>query len=123
MEVLVSVAILSVSVTLLLQSLMSSIDSNALTKEYSHAIFLAEGKMWEMEHKYAFQEDVETGSDYGEFDPPFHDYHWETEVEEDEELLEYTIEVTVLWNHRSQEVAYTLYLNVPMRRREEDMKV
>ena len=55
MEVLVSVAILAVGVTVLLQSIVSSLESNRLAREYSRAIFLAESKMWEYEQKYAYQ--------------------------------------------------------------------
>jgi len=122
MEVLVSVAILSVGITVLLQSIISSLDANRLTQEYTRAIFLAESKMWDLEHQYAFKEDMDTGDSYGDFDPPFHDFGWRTEIEAMDEEVEYSLRVKVTWVHRSIEQEYALESLVPMRRKEEDLK-
>ena len=122
MEVLVSVAILAVGITLLLQSIVSSLDANRMTQEYTRAIFLAESKMWEFESEYAFEEDVATGTSYGYFDPPFQAFEWKSDIEEDEETVEYTIKVSVVWQHRGKDLEYSLETLVPMRRKEQDLK-
>ena len=123
MEVLVSVAILVVGVTVLLQSILTSLDANRMTQEYTQAIFLAEGQMWALEQKYAYKEDQPTGETYGDFDPPFQAYTWKSDVEADDRTVEYRIEVSILWDHRGKELQYSLETVVPMRRAEEDMKV
>lgn len=122
MEVLVSVAILAVGVTVLLECIINSLDANRLTQEYSRAIFLAETKLWEMERKYAWQIDQDTGESSDHFDAPFQDYSWRTEVESEDSAVEYRIKVTVLWMHRGKEMDYSLDLLVPMRRDERDLK-
>lgn len=121
MEVLVSVAILAVGVTVLLECIISSLDANRLTQEYSRAIFLAEAKLWELERKYAWQIDQDTGESSDHFDPPFQDYGWRTDVESEDSAVEYRIKVTVLWMHRGKEMDYSLDLLVPMRRDERDL--
>lgn len=121
MEVLVSVAILAAGVTVLLESIISSLDANRLTQEYSRAIFLAETKLWEMERKYAWQIGQETGESSDHFAPPFQDYSWRTEVESEDSAVEYRIKVTVLWMHRGREMDYSIELLVPMRRDERDL--
>ncbi len=121
MEVLVSVAILAVGVTVLLECIISSLDANRLTQEYSRAIFLAETKLWELERKYAWQIDQDTGESSDHFDPPFQDYGWRTDVESEDSAVEYRIKVTVLWMHRGKEMDYSLDLLVPMRRDERDL--
>jgi hypothetical protein len=122
MEVLVSVAILAVGVTVLLECIINSLDANRLTQEYSRAIFLAETKLWEMERKYAWQIDQDTGESSDHFDAPFQDYSWRTEGESEDSAVEYRIKVTVLWMHRGKEMDYSLDLLVPMRRDERDLK-
>ena len=121
MEVLVSVAILAVGVTVLLECIISSLDANRLTQEYSRALFLAETKLWEMEREYAWQIDQDTGESSDFFDPPFQDYSWRTDVESEDSAVEYRIKVTVLWMHRGREMDYSLDLLVPMRRDERDL--
>ena len=122
MEVLVSVAILVVGVTVLLQSILTSLDANRMTQEYTQAIFLAESKMWQLERKYAYDDDEPTGEAYGEFDPPFHAFTWRSEIEGDDKTVEYQIQLTVMWLHRGKELQYALVTVVPMRRAEEDLK-
>lgn len=122
LEVLVSVAILSVGIAVLLQSIISSLDANRLTLEYSKAMFLAESRMWELEREYAFQEGMATGTSYGDFDPPSHAYSWKSEIESVDRAAEYRIQLTIEWMHRGQEQAYTLHTLVPMKRTREDLK-
>lgn len=123
MEVLVSVAILVVGVTVLLQSILSSLDANRMTQEYTQAIFLAESRMWAMERKYAYHEDQPTGETYGDFDPPFQAYRWKSDIEADDRTAEYRITLSVTWMHRERELQYSLETVVPMRRAQEDLKV
>lgn len=123
MEVLVSVTIMAVGITVLLQSIINSLEANQITRNFTRGVFLAEGKMWELENEYGYMEDMPTGPSYGEFDPPFHDYTWEAEVSAEEDLVEYRIEVTVKWIHRKREKEYTLRTVVPMRREERDLKI
>jgi prepilin-type N-terminal cleavage/methylation domain-containing protein len=122
MEVLVSVAILSVGITLLLESIITSLDSNRITQEYSRAIFLAETKMWQLEKEYAYKEDMTTGESTGYFDPPFHQFDWETEVQEEDRLVEYHLRVTIRWKHRDRDQEFTVRSLAPMRRNERDLK-
>lgn len=123
MEVLVSVAILVVGVTVLLQSIITSLDANRMTQEYTQAIFLAEGQMWRLEREYAYKFDKPTGEDFGEFRPPFQHYSWRSRIEADDQAVEYRIELSILWMHRGKELQYSLETVVPMRRAEEDLKV
>jgi len=124
MEVLVSVAILVVGVTVLLQSILTSLDANRMTQEYTQAIFLAESRMWELETEYAYSDpgDVVTGEAYGEFDVPFHAFTWKSDIDGNEKAVEYRMKVAVLWIHRRRELQYALETVVPMRRAEEDLK-
>ena len=65
--------------------------------------------------------DMETGEFSGDFDPPYQDYYWDSEVESDEETVEYRIVVTVKWQCKSVEKAYSLHTLVPMLRDEKDL--
>ncbi len=123
MEVLISVAILAVGVTALLESIINSMDATELTQKRTRAVFLAETKMWQIESDYAFQQDMPTGPNSGEFDPPFHEYWWESEIESDEDAVEYQIKVTIYFNHGDIQKIYSLDTIVPMRRSDDDLKV
>jgi len=86
------------------------------------AIFLAETKMWQLEKEYAYKEDMTTGESTGYFDPPFHQFDWETEVQEEDRLVEYHLRVTIRWKHRDRDQEFTVRSLAPMRRNERDLK-
>ena len=123
MEVLVSVTIMVVGVTVLLQSIINCLDANRTTQEFTRAIFLAESKLWEFERKYAFHREKSTGESTGEFKHPFHDFSWKSDIDGDESEVEYRIKVTIYWIHRGKEQQYSVATLVPMKRDEKDLKV
>jgi prepilin-type N-terminal cleavage/methylation domain-containing protein len=123
MEVLVSVAILAVGVTVLLESIINSLDASVLTQQRSRAVFLAETMMWQLESRYAFQREMSTGPDYGEFDSPFQQFSWETEVEYDDDAVEYQLKVTIFFDHADIRKEFALETVVPMRRDDSDLKL
>jgi len=123
MEVLVSVTILAVGVTVLLQSITNSLDANRLTREYTKAIFLAQKQLWKLEQQYAYEEEQPTGTTQGEFRVPFQDYAWKQTIRSVERQVEYQLKVTISWMHRNKEMQYSLETIVPMRRNERDLKV
>ena len=120
LEVLLAVTILAVALTTLLQSIIQSIDSGKITREYSKAMYLTSAKMWELKNDYAFRRDSSVGTDEGNYTREFSEYDWITEVEEDPERVVYKIRVTTKWIHSGKEKKFILESMVPFPRTKED---
>ena len=78
LEALLSITILSVSLTLVIQSMTASLRAAVYSTGYTTAIFLLEGKMVEM-----IQEGFVEAGQYADeaFSPPFEEYHYLMQTE------------------------------------------
>ena len=124
-EVLVSVAILAVALSALMDSIHSSIMANQYARDRTKAVFLAQTKMWEMEDLLVWKSRVDPYDRTGDFESPNSNYRWEIEVESNEDLSEHVVSVNVFWSHggrRSGEKRYRLVTAIPMDRGEEFLK-
>ena len=77
MEAILSVAILSVSLTLILQSLTTAMRSTVYCLQFTQAIFLAEDKMFEILRKRFIKTNL---SEEGSFPDPYDNYQYHLET-------------------------------------------
>lgn len=117
MEVLISVMILAVAMSVLIESIRNSISTTQLSGERTKAAYLAQQKMWEMEDLLYWKSGVGGYQRQDTFDNPNADFEWEVDVEDDEDLSEHIVTVRVTWEHgRGREKSYELVTVVPMDR-------
>ncbi|MFC1510606.1 hypothetical protein ACFL49_02995 [Candidatus Omnitrophota bacterium] len=106
MEVLLAVVILSVSLTLIVQSLASSLRATVYSLNYAKAAFLADNKMFDL-----FQASLgfEEGVGVRHFDPPFDAYRYQLHQEglKDNPKLS-MVRLDVLWGEEERERIFSL---------------
>lgn len=122
MEVLVSVAILAVAMTVLLESILNSIAATQLSRQRTKAAYLAQAKMWEMEDLLYWKSDPGFFDARGDFEDADSDYGWEIEVDSDEDLAEHVVTVRITWSHRKKKRIFELVTVIPMDRQERYLK-
>ena len=109
LESLLAVTILSVSLTLIIQSLVSSSRGIAYNTKYMIAMLLLDDKMNELMAKRATDESLETE---GNFPKPFehYQYHLETKtMEEIKGLSEVTLSVSWTSGHKENGISEGTY--------------
>lgn len=77
-EVLITVVILSVGLTLIARSLMTGIRSLEVIKQYTTGYSLLEEKLWDIERKYFIEAGLKIEEDFPE---PFQDFKYNLETE------------------------------------------
>lgn len=109
-EALLSVVILSISLSIILQSMIMSLRANAYSSEYTLGLILAENKMAEL-----FSDSLEIGRQEGSFEQPFNRYGFVRETKETSEsnlesLRE--LELAVNWKsgRRNNNIKLTTYV-------------
>ncbi len=112
-EVLVTVVILSAGLTLIARSLMTSIKSLEIIKQYTAGYSLMEEKLWDIERKYFIEAELKIEEDFPE---PYQDFKYILETENikdnDENGLLNKVLLSVNWPTKGyrREIAIATYL-------------
>lgn len=72
-EVMLTVIILSVGLTLILRSFSTSLNASKSAQHYTTATLLIEDKMWELENKVVIDADLDVE---GQFPEPYQKFNW-----------------------------------------------
>ncbi len=97
-EVLVSMTILAIAGTVLMRSLMNSMEISRIVRDTTKAVFLTQVKLHEFELAYS----KKAGMDLGEFEgrytqPGASKFRWHARVETDHEHDAYVIQIWTSW--------------------------
>ncbi|MFH1737859.1 MAG: prepilin-type N-terminal cleavage/methylation domain-containing protein [bacterium] len=120
LEVLVSMTILAVAGTALIQCFKSSLEAERQIKQRSKALFLTQGKILDLEFMYYDMESVRRGRHTGDYrqegSPQF---KWEADVKLNRDRWAYEIQVTTYWKDYGREQTYSMATLVPLPRYDE----
>ena len=78
-EVMLTVIILSVGLTLILRSFSTSLNAAKSAQHYTTATLLIEDKMWELENEGAIDADL---NEEGQFPEPHQGFNWQLETKD-----------------------------------------
>jgi len=112
-EVLMTVSILSVVLTMIVRSHMAALHASTYTEEYSTAVLLLENKMTELMQKGFIARDLEKQDD---FEPPYQEFSYllKTKKDENSETSDNLNEVTLtlFWpsGNSERKISATTYL-------------
>ncbi|MBE7560699.1 hypothetical protein HS125_17865 [bacterium] len=98
-EVLIAMTILATGVTVLLMSIINSVNLSRDTRDRSTAVFLAERIMWRLEEATDLADNKDVPDrEAGDFElPQFSRFRWESEKKENRKTASYELRVTVYW--------------------------
>ncbi len=117
LEVLVSMTILAVAGTALIQCFQASIDAQRRIKSRSQAIYLTQSRILDMEFLYYGMESVRRAQHHGSYrDMGFPDMAWEASVKVDRKRYAHEITVTTLWEQANKTYSYSMTTLVPLPR-------
>ena len=111
LEVLVSMAILAICLTVIMQLFSGGLKSGHLSEEYIRAVFLAREKMEEV----LVQKEIASGAEEGESEAG---YRWVVKIHPEEETEEvvpklpfglFDIQVSVMWREGERTKSFTLH--------------
>lgn len=107
LEVLVSVAVITVGLIYIIRSFSISTRAIATSRDYIKAVSLLEGKIWEYEQA----REIKSGEDKGAFEEN-REFEWELNAETEKETALNKTRLQVSWEerHRKQTVSLTTYL-------------
>jgi len=101
-EVVLSMTILAIAGTVLMRSLMNSMDATRIVRDTAKAVFLAQDKMHEFELKYSNKVAAELGEFRGIFEQPgASKFYWRAIVERDRDRDAYVITVWTNWGEET----------------------
>ncbi len=119
-ETLIAVVMLAAVLTVAIESIRNCLEAGEVMRDYSKGMYLAKAKMCELEHLYAFRDDILADEDSGIFDDPkFAKFSYETIVEMDESELIYYLTVIIKWTFKNRTKQYQLDTIVPMPKKRE----
>ena len=113
MEVLITVVILSIGLTLITRSLMTGLNSLEIIKQYTIGYSLLENKLWDIENKYFIDAGLNIEEDLPE---PYQDFKYSLETEnikdDGEEGLLNKVSLSVNWpaKNNRREISILTYL-------------
>lgn len=112
-EVMLTIIILSVGLTLILRSFYSSLNATKIAQYYTTAALLIEDKMWELENEGVVAVDLDQE---GQFSAPDQQFNWHLETK-DKEVQEQNgklneVKLSVWWQEgkRKGNIFVTTYL-------------
>jgi len=107
LELIITIAILSVGIVVILQAMSSSARSTGFSRDIVRAVFLAEDKLQELEFK-ARGAEIEEGTVEGEEDK----FHWGYDLAYNPDLKLYDLNLSVFWErvNRSEKITVNSYL-------------
>jgi hypothetical protein len=116
LEVLLAIVILSTSLTLIIQSFVSSLRAMVYSGDYSTAAFLLDTKMFDVLHGQF----VQSGQGEGVFPEPFGKYRYEMKIQrvesDDLQNMINEINIDIIWSSGKKEKrisAVTYILDLP----------
>lgn len=112
-EVMLTVIILSVGLTLILHCFSISLNATKTAQYYTTAALLIEDKMWELENEGAIAADL---TEEGQFSPPYQEFNWRLQTKDKpaqgqaDKINE--VKLTVFWQEgkRKGSTVITTYL-------------
>lgn len=112
LEVLITVSLLGVGLTVILQAFSASIGAIRTAQQYTRAAFLAEDKLSQIKQEALQGDDIAAGQESGEFSEENKDFSWESEINPLEDTSLNEAKITVSWQQkdRENEVFLTTYL-------------
>lgn len=106
LEVLISVAILSTAIVVILRSFTSSLSSVRFSQNITMACFLAKNKLWEIEQKY--KSDNSHLKDTGSEIIQDKNFSWKYEINDAEIQGLKQLKFTVSWKEKAREKEYSM---------------
>jgi len=107
MEVLMAMTILSIAGTVLMRSLLNSIEASKVVRDTTKAIYLTQGKLHEFELKYTGKSEPPLGEFRGDYtEPGASKFQWKAFVELDRIREAYVITVSTTWGDESGGTRY-----------------
>ena len=103
-EMVAALIIFSVGVVATLEVLTVCLRSAGTSRNYTRAVFLAQGLIEET----VAEDDLVTGEDSGEFGEGFPDASWTREITDTDTTGLYQIRVSITWPERGKERAFEL---------------
>ncbi|HQL63612.1 MAG TPA: type II secretion system protein [bacterium] len=117
LEVLVSMTILAVAGTALIQCFQACIDAQKRIKQRSQAIYLTQSRILDMEFLYYGMESVRRAQHHGDYrDLGFPNMWWEASVKVDRKRYAHEITVTTSWEQTNKTYSYSMTTLVPLPR-------
>lgn len=110
-EVLITVVVLSVGLTLIARSMITSLSALDIISQYAEGNSLVEDKIWELENRGSIQPDVKIEENFPE---PFENFVYTIETENllDKEDLLTKVSLSVVWPTKrdKREISLVTYL-------------
>ncbi|MEW6237593.1 MAG: type II secretion system protein [Candidatus Omnitrophota bacterium] len=98
LEVLMAMTILSIAGTVLMRSLLNSVEASKVVRDTTKAIYLTQGKLHEFELKYSGKAEPPLGEFRGTYtEPGASKFQWKAYVELDRMREAYVITVSTTW--------------------------